>query len=133
MSEILHYGIKRRSGRYPYGSGSRPFQDRIKAVKAGRKATSYKTKQSIRNKALPRLDKRLEEMKKEYGVSYNRQTGEFEGVDKNLKEFEKQFGKEVCRIFIEEGREYFEEEEKYFGKKWVDNLLSTTVVPTKYR
>lgn len=25
--EIYHYGIKRRSGRYPYGSGDRPYQD----------------------------------------------------------------------------------------------------------
>lgn len=27
-NEIYHYGIKRRSGRYPYGFGNRPFQDR---------------------------------------------------------------------------------------------------------
>ena len=25
-SELYHYGVKRRSGRYPYGSGERPFQ-----------------------------------------------------------------------------------------------------------
>lgn len=25
-NELCHYGIKRRSGRYPYGSGDRPFQ-----------------------------------------------------------------------------------------------------------
>lgn len=25
-NEIVHYGIKRRSGRYPWGSGDRPFQ-----------------------------------------------------------------------------------------------------------
>lgn len=24
--DLMHYGIKRRSGRYPYGSGERPFQ-----------------------------------------------------------------------------------------------------------
>lgn len=24
--ELYHYGIKRRSGRYPYGSGERPYQ-----------------------------------------------------------------------------------------------------------
>lgn len=24
--ELIHYGIKRRSGRYPYGSGERPYQ-----------------------------------------------------------------------------------------------------------
>lgn len=26
MSELYHFGIKRRSGRYPYGSGERPYQ-----------------------------------------------------------------------------------------------------------
>lgn len=26
-NEIYHYGIKRKSGRYPWGSGKRPFQD----------------------------------------------------------------------------------------------------------
>lgn len=25
-SELYHYGIKRRSGRYPFGSGDRPYQ-----------------------------------------------------------------------------------------------------------
>lgn len=28
--ELYHYGIKRRSGRYPWGSGDRPYQDREK-------------------------------------------------------------------------------------------------------
>lgn len=33
--ELYHYGIKRRSGRYPYGSGERPYQnlrDKIRAT-----------------------------------------------------------------------------------------------------
>lgn len=30
--EIIHYGIKRRSGRYPWGSGERPFQS-VSAMK----------------------------------------------------------------------------------------------------
>lgn len=28
---LYHFGIKRRSGRYPYGSGERPYQDRNKS------------------------------------------------------------------------------------------------------
>lgn len=28
--ELYHYGVKRRSGRYPYGSGERPFQGETK-------------------------------------------------------------------------------------------------------
>lgn len=31
--DIYHYGIKRRSGRYPYGSGDRPYQDLEKVSK----------------------------------------------------------------------------------------------------
>ena len=27
MAELYHYGVKHRSGRYPYGSGDRPYQD----------------------------------------------------------------------------------------------------------
>lgn len=30
MNELYHYGMPRRSGRYPYGSGSRPFQSLTK-------------------------------------------------------------------------------------------------------
>ena len=26
MSELMHYGILRRSGRYPWGSGENPYQ-----------------------------------------------------------------------------------------------------------
>lgn len=28
---LYHFGIKRRSGRYPYGSGERPYQDRSRS------------------------------------------------------------------------------------------------------
>lgn len=35
--ELFHFGTKGRSGRYPYGSGERPYQDRErKAVRVGR-------------------------------------------------------------------------------------------------
>lgn len=30
---LYHYGVKRRSGRYPYGSGERPFQGDPKKLK----------------------------------------------------------------------------------------------------
>lgn len=37
QNELFHIGVKRRSGRYPYGSGERPYQDRErKAVRVGR-------------------------------------------------------------------------------------------------
>lgn len=31
-NELYHYGMPRRSGRYPYGSGDRPFQDKKKRI-----------------------------------------------------------------------------------------------------
>lgn len=33
--EILHYGIKRRSGRYPWGSGDRPYQSSSPMIEKG--------------------------------------------------------------------------------------------------
>ena len=45
-NEIYHYGIKRRSGRYPYGSGMRPYQDREKKIK---KLNKYQDKISVYN------------------------------------------------------------------------------------
>ncbi len=35
VNELYHYGIPMRSGRYPYGSGGRPFQHRIPLVNPG--------------------------------------------------------------------------------------------------
>lgn len=40
MNELYHYGIKRRSGRYPYGSGDRPYQE----LKRSKKIEARKTK-----------------------------------------------------------------------------------------
>lgn len=32
--EIYHFGVKHRSGRYPYGSGERPYQGCIQGNRA---------------------------------------------------------------------------------------------------
>lgn len=37
-NELYHYGIKRRSGRYPYGSGDRPFQGKNEKITPEEKA-----------------------------------------------------------------------------------------------
>lgn len=39
---LVHYGIKRRSGRYPYGSGEHPYQREGGAPKATKKAKKEK-------------------------------------------------------------------------------------------
>lgn len=53
-NELYHYGIPRRSGRYPYGSGERPYQDkerrrgfiigRVKERKAKKQANELQKK-----------------------------------------------------------------------------------------
>ena len=30
--ELMHYGIKRRSGRYPWGSGDNPYQHEARLI-----------------------------------------------------------------------------------------------------
>lgn len=40
MNDLLHYGVPRRSGRYPWGSGQRPFQGDQNQLKKKRKAIS---------------------------------------------------------------------------------------------
>lgn len=50
---FMHYGIKKRSGRYPYGSGERPYQDQeparaeIEAKKAEKRAKRKETMKKI--------------------------------------------------------------------------------------
>lgn len=47
MAELMHYGIKRRSGRYPWGSGERPYQsEEEKAEK--KKQKSIKRKETLK-------------------------------------------------------------------------------------
>ena len=40
LDSLTHYGIKRRSGRYPYGSGENPFQHEDDFLSAVRKMRS---------------------------------------------------------------------------------------------
>ena len=45
-SELYHYGIKRRSGRYPYGSGEDPYQHE------GGRHWSYEETRELRKQGL---------------------------------------------------------------------------------
>lgn len=54
QNELYHYGIKRRSGRYPWGSGDRPYQgdspskiDRYKLEKSAKRSRSYEQDRTI--------------------------------------------------------------------------------------
>lgn len=53
MSDILcHYGIKRRSGRYPYGSGDRPYQRENKQIDKKKKVVKFVSGKSLSKKEL---------------------------------------------------------------------------------
>lgn len=43
MNEFYHYGIKRRSGRYPWGSGDRPFQSENKSALGSDQKLKYES------------------------------------------------------------------------------------------
>lgn len=43
-NELYHYGVKRRSGRYPYGSGGRPYQSEERKAKENAKSSDKKEK-----------------------------------------------------------------------------------------
>lgn len=50
-SELMHYGTKRHSGRYPYGSGERPYQGESFSFRVKKKAESLGTKvESLKKK-----------------------------------------------------------------------------------
>lgn len=63
-NELLHFGIKRRSGRYPYGSGERPFQSnpqKGKVVKKGSPTNLTKQQQDRRKAQLAAIERQRRE------------------------------------------------------------------------
>lgn len=64
-SDILHYGTKRHSGRYPYGSGKEPYQDMKSSKSKDYKLTAYKSRESERlEKEKNKLSKKIEKSDK---------------------------------------------------------------------
>ena len=60
-NELYHYGIKRRSGRYPYGSGDRPYQGEEGSRKRGLfsfgKRKEEKKKSTLPDPSTPEYEK----------------------------------------------------------------------------
>lgn len=50
-SELYHFGIKRRSGRYPWGSGERPYQSDPAKLEAEKAEKRQKRKEAIKKAA----------------------------------------------------------------------------------
>ena len=75
--ELFHYGVKYRSGRYPYGSGEDPFQHDPRRAGSRRRASeqwSYEKTAELRKKGIP--DKAIAEA---FGISQK----EFRRLQKN--------------------------------------------------
>lgn len=76
MNELYHYGMPRRSGRYPYGSGDRPFQSasrsEIRKLEKGKERSDIFRKQHIIPKGtnVYLVSKKPREHKTTVSVSY---------------------------------------------------------------
>lgn len=67
---LMHYGIPRKSGRYPWGSGERPYQgDSISTKKKHGLLSFRKNKQNKAEKAIQNLTKEQYEKEKEKALT----------------------------------------------------------------
>lgn len=97
MNEIYHYGMPHRSGRYPYGSGERPYQDRKVARKEARKKKNIEagkerlTNRISRANALADVDRLSKKIGWENTVkagNANKKAKEIKNVSKEIMESE---------------------------------------------
>ena len=97
MNELYHYGIPRRSGRYPYGSGERPYQDRKAARKeAKRKKNIEIGKERLTNRInrantladVDRLSKKIGWKNTIEAGNANKKAKEIKNVSKEIMESE---------------------------------------------
>lgn len=114
MYSLEHTGVKRRSGRYPYGSGDRPFQgesaSRRKELKEERKAT----------RAAKRDEKRIR--KASAKAPYSRK------VIKSLSDEEIQ--KRIDRLNLEKRLRDLQKGEISKGRKALEDILEYAATET---
>ncbi len=107
---LVHYGIKRRSGRYPWGSGEDPYQGDDPASKAKRKEAIKEFRKgvkedkenakmlgrnaSIYNRALNIADKKLNRAQKKYDKDQTEKNEKkLEVAEKTQKDIQNMFNK----------------------------------------
>lgn len=71
QQELYHFGIPHRSGRYPWGSGSRPFQSDPQRVVLRRKKRAQRI-ETRTTKKFSKLDKRIEGRQKKADKEFNK-------------------------------------------------------------
>lgn len=88
FNEIYHYGIPRRSGRYPYGSGERPYQDkeearRQKNIEVGRERLLNRIEKANKLEDVDRLSRKI-------GWGYTKRASEAHKNVKNIKQLSRE-------------------------------------------
>lgn len=108
QDELYHYGIPKRSGRYPYGSGERPYQGESQKTRSSflSKKKSKKSKQTKEKKELTEKQKKeiLKSPTKLYKYKEHFSREEIDSAMKNFK-WEKELY-ELSKAEQQRGREY---------------------------
>lgn len=68
--ELFHYGMPKRSGRYPWGSGNRPFQS--EESKLARNSSRAERIEKRTKKKFSRLENRIEKRQKKADKEFNK-------------------------------------------------------------
>lgn len=128
-NELYHYGIPRRSGRYPYGSGDRPFQG---------EPGDKRPKGFIQRHKAKKVSKAFEKMKEDEAKKQkiqeeykkNRETILEKGTASDVLKLHKispvsnaELEKAIDRLRLEKSIKEYEQKEKDAGFNKIDDLM----------
>ena len=122
---LVHYGTPRHSGRYPWGSGDRPYQS-LKASRAQRSVEESATAKRLAARYVNAMDKKAKDRRSKYeagkrGYSENRAIR----AEQEL-EVGKKFANKYLKGFDKKVADRKRMEERLIkGKEEVEKLLST--------
>lgn len=94
-NELYHYGIPRRSGRYPWGSGDKPYQSREERREARRQRRRERDISIGRERLENRINKAneiadVDKLSRKVGWKYTQEAGEAHKKVKNIKAISKE-------------------------------------------
>lgn len=136
MNELYHYGIKRKSGRYPYGSGERPYQDSERTKKIAKKVEKGQSRGKwtrTYNKASNEFNRQIQNLNSKYegeDLGYNERTDRYEG------EMGRKYVNEVSdlwkSIYMDEAKNKYTEAYELLGEEWLKNYLPLYAMYDEY-
>lgn len=107
QSDLMHYGIPRRSGRYPWGSGKNPYQgDDIKKSKASQDSKDSKEASG--------------------GSSNSKSTSSTKSSSNPKKMTDEELKKKIERLELEKRYKDLSKSQVSEGKKFVFNILKNS-------